>query len=138
MRKIIISALLAAGLFLSAQWVIANVHSQLGPLVLGTWTYNEISTGTAIRGNLVFKGLTAGEIYDNKYGEGTFTGHFTNYYHFTGNVHFPNADYQHKNGKIWFNFLKNGNFPHGWTFKGGISWSPKVNSMGIHSGRRVN
>jgi hypothetical protein len=122
----------------NSQLLFASASPELVKNLLGTWTYAEIGTGAAIRGTLVFEGLTSGTIYDNKYGKGTFSGKFIfgSSNHFSGTISFPSADIKHKSGKIWFYFFKSSRFPYGWTFKGGTEWKG-ANGMAITTGTRI-
>lgn len=135
-KSAILSAVILLITLFSANVATAGISPELAKVIMGNWSYTEIGTGNAIRGNIRFDGLVAGVIFDNKYGKGSFSGKFTSYYHFVGVVTFPGADKSHQTGKIFLDFSKNTRYPSGWTFKGGTEW-PNAYGMAIRQGKKM-
>jgi len=129
MKKLLLSLTVLMFLLVGIQNALA-VDARIAKIITGTWTYGYWTQTNQIRGNLEFTGVIAGNIYDNKYGKGTFTGKFTNAHHFVGRVSFPSADVKHQAGKLYLNFFLSKSHPYGWSFKGGIHWDKQKYAEG--------
>ena len=120
MKKLVPIALLLTifvlmGSFMSPAIGSANANPSLAQSLIGNWQY---FIGNSVMGTLRFDGLTAGAIYDNRYGSGTFSGKFVSGNVFEGIANLPRAN----TGKInlVIDFYHPQNNPAGWSFKGWV------------------
>ncbi len=92
--------------------VSADTDPTLAPVLIGNWQY--FYSGT-VMGTIRFDGLTAGTIYDNRYGTGNFTGKFA-----ARNVFKGKAMMKGKEVNIKVEFYHPQNDKATWTFKGWV------------------
>jgi hypothetical protein len=95
----------------------ADADPTIVKVLLGNWQY---SYGGKVMGTIRFDGLTAGTIYDNRYGTGTFTGKFTAINVFEGRALLPKIN-PNSQINLVIDFYHPVNKPTVWSFKGWVS-----------------
>lgn len=111
----LLTVVLLAGPLSRTRPVSADTEPSLAPILIGNWQYHH---GNAVMGTVRFDGLTAGTIYDNRYGTAYFEGKFASRNVFEGYARYPGA----KPGvvNIVFDFYHPQNNPKTWLFKGWV------------------
>lgn len=97
--------------------VLADTDPSLSPVLIGNWQYSRSGT---VMGTIRFDGLTAGTIYDNRYGTGSFTGKFVSRNVFEGRATLPKTNNNSKIN-IVIDFYRPANNKTAWSFKGWVS-----------------
>jgi hypothetical protein len=95
----------------------ADTDPTLAKVLIGNWQY---LYGGKVMGTIRFDGLTAGTIYDNRYGTGSFSGKFSASNVFEGRAMLPKANTNSQINLV-IDFYHPVNNPTVWSFNGWVS-----------------
>ena len=115
---------------LSPVSVSADANPSLAQVLIGNWQY---FYGNSVMGTIRFDGLTAGVIYDNRYGTGDFTGKFVTANVFEGTV----SGFKHAPGttiNLRIDFYKPKSNPNAWSFEG---WTADYTNGSFARGQKL-